>query len=126
MNKTKTKKKDYQYLDEDRDIIEELGLSVQGIRDRESSLKESFKVDLSALQIKSTLRNRKTMVDLDKSNKRFSMVILFFAFIQFAIAGFQLVMQFVDSPSRAFAMFFSGVFLVFMFWIVRNVGNLNK
>jgi hypothetical protein len=50
---------------------------------------EKKKYEINRIQLESSLRNRKTMVDLDASNKRFSMAVIFIAVVQSLIALFQ-------------------------------------
>jgi hypothetical protein len=57
------------YLQEDKDLIDQLELSRESVKSYADDPNGAANANLAALQIKSTLRNRKTMIDLDKSNR---------------------------------------------------------
>ncbi len=70
-----------EYLSEDGDLI----LELESIRPVDKS------TQLSRIQIKSTLRTRKTMSDFDATTSRFTLILIIFAMVQIAIALCQLI-----------------------------------
>jgi hypothetical protein len=101
------------YLPEDRDLVEKLE-SILGSN-------AACQIDVSKIQVKSTLRTRKTMVDLDASNKRFSYVLGFFAIVQIIIAAFQFLLQVVDFSNKAFSIFIAIAFLGIILWLDQKM-----
>ena len=70
------------YLPEDNDILEEIqALGMPSMPRAERKFAE--------LQIKATLRNRKTAHDLDESTRKYSMVLIIFALAQLILGMFQ-------------------------------------
>ena len=114
--------KENQYLPEDSDLIDDLN-SIGEVSTGLALSKQQMKA--SEIQIKATLRNRKTMVDLDKSNKKYSIVILFFATIQFVVAGLQLILDIKIFPDRIFAVFIAVLFIGAMYWLSRRMDNIS-
>lgn len=85
-------------LPEDQILIEEfvtLGLLSEG-----SKLEEQ-KRKMLVIQTKAILRSRKTMIDLDKSNRRFSIVVGCFALLQVVIAVFQFSFDVMTESNKA-------------------------
>jgi hypothetical protein len=84
------KKQNSPYLKEDEDLLDEL----ESINmDTTGTELEKRKYQVNKIQIKSVLRNRKTAVDLDSSNKRFSLAVILIAIIQLLIALFQFTFE---------------------------------
>ncbi len=72
-----------QYLPEDQDLINELS----NIGETSTGTAWNHQVRrLNELQIKSVLRSRKTADEVDKSNTRFSIILVAFTMIQIVIA----------------------------------------
>jgi hypothetical protein len=103
-----------QYLKEDQDILDELN-SIKPFY-----VGQDHQQNLASLQIKSILRNRKTMVNLDQSNKKYSRVIGLFAIIQIVIAGFALVLAIKNSPDETFSIFIGLLFIIILVWLVKE------
>lgn len=76
---------------------------------------------LTVLQTEATLRNRKTMVDLDKSNKRFSLSIMGLTFIQIALAMFDSVFQITTHEDKANGYVYLAIFFITMSYIARMI-----
>lgn len=84
------------YLSEDQDLLDrfnniDIYTSGAGL--------EKAKHIVSKIQIESVLRSRKTTVDLDQSNKRFTLAIIFIAVVQLLIALFQFGFDVASSPT---------------------------
>lgn len=73
---------------------------------------------ITILQTEATLRNRKTMVDLDKSNKRFSLTIMGLTFIQITLAMFDSIFQITTYEDKAKGYIYLAIFFITMFYIV--------
>jgi hypothetical protein len=84
------------YLDEDQDLLKRLNST-----DPRTSvlLNDEKRYELDKIQIESILRSRKTAVDLDESNKKFSLFFIFLAIVQILIALFQFCFDIVSSPT---------------------------
>ena len=115
-----------QYLPEDQDVLDQLSKNLEGIYAREALPKENMKTEIESLQIKSILRSRKTMIDLDKSNKRFSIVLGIFALIQIIIAGLQFVLDVSTSTNKGLAIFLAVAFVIIMIWVIKEMEGLLK
>ncbi len=64
---------------------------------------------------------RKTMVDLDSSNKKYSLVILLFAIVQIIIAGLQLVLDIKGFSDKFFAVFIALIFIGIIYWLIKQI-----
>lgn len=113
-------KKDIKYLSEDRDLIDLLCKSGPLTSD------QIFNNKLSNIQVQSILRTRKTMVDLDQSNKQYSRVIGLFAIIQIVIAGFSLVLDIKNSPDKSFTVFIGISFITIFLLLIREGNKIMK
>jgi hypothetical protein len=111
------------YLPEDQDILEELENKLLGIEVSSESLKEMRRDDLAVLQIKSTLRSRKTMIDLDRSNRKFTLVLMIFAMVQIFIAGVQFIFDILNSTNKGYGI---GMFLLLLAIIIFISFKMNK
>ena len=108
-----------QYLTEDQDLVDELESA--NVRSGHLIDVQNYKVD--SIQIKSILRNRKTMVDLDKSNKKYTIAIGLFALVQIVIAGFQLILDIKIFPDRRFAVFIALLFIGIIIWFTKIINK---
>lgn len=104
------------YLKEDLDLINEME-SIGPMSTGTALSEQQRKIDV--IQIKSILRSRKTMIDLDQSNKKYSLVILLFAIIQIIIAGLQLVLDIKGFPDKIFAIFIAIVFVASLYFLKK-------
>lgn len=111
------------YLPKDQDLLDEL-YSIGEMSTGLALSKQQMKA--SEIHIKATLRNRKTMVDLDKSNKKFTIVIGVFALVQIFIAGLQFVLEVAIFPKKLLAIFVSVVFIAGIFWVFKLVDKTIK
>ncbi|MDA8611333.1 hypothetical protein N9L18_00510 [Candidatus Pacebacteria bacterium] len=109
------------YLEEDSDLLQQIGAI--GPMSTGTALSEQ-QCRLSEIQIKSILRSRKTMIDLDRSNKRYSVAIGAFALVQILIAGLQLILGIDDSTNRYLAFFIGVAFLASILWLKINMNKL--
>lgn len=105
------------YLEEDRDLLDDVE-RLGDVQTGHTLSKQERKMGES--QIRATLRTRKTMVDLDKSNKKFTLVILFITIVQVLLALFQFAYDIASNPSTkniigGFLMFIFFAFIVFFF-----------
>lgn len=82
---------------------------------------ENNKREMIIIQTEATLRNRKTMVDLDKSNKTFSITIMGLTFIQIALAMFDSVFQITTYENKAKGYVYLVIFFITMFYIARMI-----
>jgi hypothetical protein len=78
---------DNQYLPEDKDILDEL--DAMGPATGAPVIASQKMQELASLQIKATLRNRKTAHDLDRSTSRYSLALIAFALAQLALGVFE-------------------------------------
>ena len=107
-------KKENQYLTEDQDLIDELnsiGIASTG----QAFSQQQMKVD--AIQIKATLRNRKSMSDMNKSTSRYSLILVIFAMVQIVIALSQFIFDAVTSEHKWTALSLAG-FMAFSIWFI--------
>jgi hypothetical protein len=81
--------------------------------------------NLASLQIKSILRNRKSMVDLDKSTSRYSLVLIIFAMIQIVIALSQFMFDATTSTHKWIALGIA-CFIAFSIWFIFKEFDLDK
>jgi hypothetical protein len=107
------KEENSQYLKEDQDILNSLDLIKPVYMDQE------HQQNLASLQIKSILRSRKTMVDLDKSNKKLSTVFFFFTIIQTLVAGLSFILEIKNYPDQRFAVFVGLGFIAVLVWLYK-------
>jgi len=114
--------KEKQYLSEDQDLLDELGkINPSNDYDQENNRK------LNSIQIKSILRSRKTMVDLDKSNKRYTKALLIFVMAQILLAGLSLILNIKNTQDQIFAIFITIIFLGSLYWLGKKFDNeINK
>jgi len=115
------KEENKKYLQEDEDLLsklQEIGPVSTG-----QALSQQDRI-ISIIQIESILRNRKSMVDMDKSTTLYSKILGIFAIIQITIAGFQLVLGIKESPDQSFAIFIGGVFIAILCWIIKQMNSV--
>jgi heme A synthase len=75
-----------QYLSEDKDLLNE----IQAMGPSTSGVAETEKIHrLTIIQIKASLRQRKTARDLDESTRQYSLVLVAFALAQLALGVFE-------------------------------------
>ncbi|MFA7049644.1 MAG: hypothetical protein WC164_00820 [Patescibacteria group bacterium] len=107
------KKKD-KYLKEDRDILKDLN--------------NSYSVDAThlfrKLQIKSVLRNRKSLEDYSESTRKFSIVLFIVALIQVLVAISQLFFSVFSSEYKLFGLGVIVVLVFTVYFIVKELKNL--
>lgn len=83
-------KPEEQYLPADKDLLAE----IEKIGPPSSGMAEDAKMhQLAALQIKATLRNRKTAKDLDESTSKYSFALIAFALAQLTLGVFQFTFE---------------------------------
>jgi hypothetical protein len=90
-----------QYLPEDQDLlrdIEDVGETSIGSKWNKQQHR------LNEIQIKATLRSRKTMEDFNQSTERYSYVLVFFAVVQAVVGICQLIFSFVTSNFKYVAL----------------------
>ena len=75
---------------------------------------EDAKRKMLVIQTRAILRSRKTMIDLDKSNKRFSFVVGSFALLQLAVAVFQVGFDMATTTNKVIGFIGAIVFFVFI------------
>lgn len=101
------------YLPEDKDILDELE------RAYPSGYRSMVGAEvMSALQIKATLRTRKTYQDASITQERFSWVLLIFAMVQIGIALFQFTWSVFPANDLIVKIFVFVSFIVFVIGIV--------
>jgi len=107
------KKKD-KYLKEDRDILK--------------SLNNSYSVDAThlfrKLQIKSVLRNRKSLEDSSESTRKFSIVLFIVALIQGLVAISQLFFSVFTSEHKWFGLGTIIVLILTIYFIIKELKTL--
>lgn len=100
-----------QFLAEDQDLLDEL--STLGPMQCQSTEER-----MSSIQIKSTLRGRKSMNDLDKSTSRYSLILIIFAMVQIVIAFCQFIFDSATSAHQWIALglaIFMAILVCFIF-----------
>jgi len=112
--------KEKQYLSEDQDLLDEL--EKIGPMSTGTSLSEQQR-KINVIQVKSILKSRKTMVDLDKSNKRYTKAILIFAMVQIFLAGLSLMLNIKNTPDQIFAIFMTVIFFGGLYWLGKKFDN---
>lgn len=116
-------KKENQYLEEDRDLLDELdsiGPMSTGVALSEQQRK------ISVIQIKSVLRNTKTLVDLDKSNKKYTRALGLFALLQIVIATLQLILDIKNSRDIIFSLFIGVLLSIVLIGFIRELNLIEK
>jgi len=104
-------------LPEDQELLNK----IQNINPIVKDLEFNDNRKLYLLQTEATLRNRKTMVDLDKSNKNFSLVIMGLTFVQIAIAMFDSIFQITTYQDKAKGYVYLAIFFITMALIIRMI-----
>lgn len=107
------------YLYDDEELLDEIEIVGPQPTDMEERKRR-----INIIQIKAILRSRKTMVELDHSNKKYSIVILFFAAVQIVIAGFQLILQINNFPDKVFTIFVTIAFIVIVYWLAKEMSKM--
>jgi hypothetical protein len=105
-----------EYLKEDEDIVSQI--------EGPNSLDMDFL--LKRLQIKATLRNRKSLVDSSKETKVFSIVLITFALIQFVVALFQFLFSVVISDNKIYGIFSFVIICLFSWYVFNRTEKINK
>lgn len=92
------------YLADDKDLLGELG-AIGPASTGTAATAQSHK--LAALQIKATLRSRKTSDDLICSNEKFSIALIAFAFAQLIVGLFQFLFDASTSTHQILGFFYA-------------------
>jgi len=115
----KVKNRRSQYLPEDQDLLKELD-SICASSGQVQSMRE---LEVSKIQIKATLRHRKTTSDYNKASRRFSIVLFAFAMFQLIIGWFQFTFTIITSQ----ALLVGGIFLLvcagLIWWVMRRLDS---
>ncbi len=84
-----------QYLSEDEDLLAE----VEKVGPPSTGMAEAGQMhQLASIQIRASLRNRKTAHDLDESMGRYSIILIIFALAQIIFAVFEFLFSATTSP----------------------------
>jgi len=67
---------------------------------------------------------RMTMVDLDHSNKKFTLSLGYFAIIQIVIAGLSLILQIYSTTDRILTFFVGVLFLASIYFILIKIESI--
>jgi len=109
-----TNKKKEKYLKEDRDILK--------------SLNNSYSVDAThlfrKLQIKSILRNRKSLEDSSESTRKFSIALFVVAFVQVFVALFQFLFSVFTSDQKIFGFIMIVLLLSLIYFMIKEFKSL--
>ncbi len=108
------KKDERLLLKEDMELLKKLN-DIE-ISDTPMAIEHQRK-EMMKIQVEATLRSRKTMVELDDTNGRFSFVVGVLALMQLAIAMFQFVFDVGTSDKKSFALFVGFACLVMLYLI---------
>src|SRR3989344_8560474 len=105
-----------EYLEEDRGFLAQ----IESNRSNAFEGRERAKQELAILQIKATLRNRKSLHDFDKSTMRLSIILGAVAVLQLIVGLYQLLFmaQESDSPQNKVLGYSMIVAVMFCIWIV--------
>lgn len=113
MEKPENDKK--QYLPEDQDLIDQLE-KIKEMTPGQTA--EQHKKDLSSIQIKATLRSRKSMSNFDKSTTVFSKILIVFTIIQIIIALIQFSLSAATSGKPFYSLVLTLVLIGMIIWIL--------
>ncbi|HUC01914.1 MAG TPA: hypothetical protein VMA75_03340 [Candidatus Paceibacterota bacterium] len=108
------------YLSEDQDLLGE----IETIGPPSSGMVEEQKMHkLTILQIKAALRNRKTAHELDKSTRKYSLVLIAFALVQVIIGIYQFLFEVEFSSHWAVGILYVVAVLVLGVFIFRELAK---
>ncbi len=109
-----------EYLARDEDLLTEL----DGLREASTRLGESRMMhQLIALQIKASLRNRKTADDFDKSTAKYSWILIGFAIAQLAVAIYQFLFEAEFSSHPYIGFFYFAAIVVIIIFTFRQISK---
>ncbi|MDR3581704.1 MAG: hypothetical protein P4L67_00315 [Candidatus Pacebacteria bacterium] len=115
------KEKNSEYLIEDKDLLNEL----DGLHESSTGLAGSRMMHkLIALQIKASLRNRKTADNFDKSTARYSLILIGFALTQLSVAIYQFLFEAEFSNHPYIGFFYFGAIVIIIICTFRQVSKV--
>lgn len=118
-----TKKEKKLYLEEDKDLIAEL----EAVTDLTDSLNiERQKQTLAKLQIKATLRNRRSIKEMDMATGKFSIVLVILALAQIVLGVLAFLFNVTTSSHLIIGFFLLVVFEVLLFYLLSFAFNRIK
>lgn len=82
---------------------------------------EEQKRKMLVIQTRAVLRSRKTMIDLDGSNRRFSIIVGCFALLQVVIAVFQFGFDIMTESNKAVGIVAGVIFFGCLFYMLRKM-----
>lgn len=100
------------YLKEDQDILDQL--------DKERGMAVTSQIEVSKLHIRATLRNRKSLEDLNKATQKFSILLFTVAILQLLLGLFQFGFSSLVSDNKWLGIFLLLVFVGVMYWLIKK------
>lgn len=110
------------YLDEDKDLLKELEEANPEVNNP-GPVTQDYK--LNSMQIKATLRHRKSMDKFDKSTTSFSLILMILAIIQIIVALMQFTFDLLGD-NKSLSYIFGAIFFILMLSSIKLLYKIDK